>query len=185
VKPEDAALDSRPTGPYSPRVLRIDRLAPADWPGASAIYAEGIAGRAATFETEVPGWEAWNAGHLPEPRLVARRDGQDREIVGFAALSPISKRAVYAGVAEATLYVALVARREGVGRALLAELVARSEAAGLWTLQASILAVNAPSLRLFAALGFREVGHRERLGRLDGVWHDVVLMERRSAITGW
>ncbi len=165
-------------------MLQIDRLAPADWPAVRAIYGEGIAGRTATFETEVPGWEAWDAGHLPEPRLVARREGPEREVVGFAALSPYSRRPVYAGVAEATLYVASSARREGVGRALLAELVARSEAAGLWTLQASILAVNAPSLRLFAAGGFREVGRRERLGRLDGVWHDVILMERRSAVAG-
>lgn len=165
-------------------MLHIDRLAPADWPAVAAIYAEGIAGRAATFETEVPGWEAWDAGHLPEPRLVARRGNGDGEIVGYAALSPVSKRAVYAGVAEATLYVAGTARREGVGRALLAELVARSEAAGIWTVQASILAANAPSRRLFAAGGFREVGRRERLGRLDGVWHDVILMERRSAVAG-
>jgi len=166
-------------------VLQIDRLAPADWPAVREIYAEGIAGRTATFETEVPGWEAWDAGPLPEPRLVARRgERENRQVVGFAALTPYSRRAVYAGVAEATLYVAGSARREGVGRALMAELVARSEAAGLWTLQASIFATNAPSLRLFAALGFREVGRRERLGKLDGVWHDVILLERRSTVVG-
>lgn len=165
-------------------MLQIDRLAPADWPAVQEIYAEGIAGRTATFETAVPGWEAWDAGHLPEPRLVARRGDQNGAIVGFAALSPVSRRAVYAGVAEATLYIAGSARRQGVGRALLAELVARSEAAGIWTLQASIFAINAPSLRLFAAGGFREVGRRERLGRLDGIWHDVILMERRSAVAG-
>jgi len=165
-------------------VLQIGRLAHADWPAVSAIYAEGIAGRTATFETEVPGWEAWDAGHLPEPRLVARRGDRHGEVVGWAALSPVSRRAVYAGVAEASLYVAAAARRGGVGRALLSELVARSEAAGIWTLQAGILAVNAASLRLFAAAGFREVGRRERIGRLDGVWHDVILLERRSAVAG-
>jgi L-amino acid N-acyltransferase YncA len=176
------ALDSRPIPTVQSRsVLQIDRLAPADWPSVRSIYAEGIAGRMATFETEVPSWEAWDAGHLPEPRRIAR---QERAIAGWAALSPASRRAVYAGVAETSLYVAAAARRCGVGRALLTELVASSEAAGLWTLQASILAVNAPSLRLFAACGFREVGRRERLGRLDGVWHDVILMERRSALAG-
>jgi len=162
-------------------VPTIDSLAAADWAAAREIYREGIAGRTATFETGVPSWEEWDAAHLPEPRLAARREG---EVVGFAALSPVSRRAVYTGVAEVSLYVAGSARRSGVGRALLDALVPASEAAGLWTLQASILAANAPSLRLFTAGGFREVGRRERIGRLDGIWHDVVLMERRSLVVG-
>jgi len=162
-------------------MLRIDRLTADDWQAVRAIYLEGIAGRAATFETAAPQWEEWNAAHLPEPRLAAWLEGR---FGGWAALSPVSRRPVYAGVAEVSLYVAASARRSGVGRALLDALVPRSEAAGLWTLQASIMSVNGPSLRLFAAGGFREVGRRERLGRLDGVWHDVILMERRSAVAG-
>ena len=162
-------------------MLDIGLLAAGDWDAVRAIYVEGIAGRQATFETAAPSAEAWDAAHLPAPRLAARRDGR---LVGWAALSPVSRRAVYAGVAEVSLYVAGSARRCGVGRALLAELVPRSEAAGLWTLQAGILAVNQASLRLFAAGGFREIGRRERIGRLDGVWHDVVLMERRSPLVG-
>ncbi len=167
-----------------PTMLRMGPLAAADWPGVRAIYLEGVAGRTATFETAAPRWEEWDAGHLPAPRLVARRGEQ---MVGWAALSPISRRAVYAGVAEVSLYVAAAAQRTGVGRALLAELVPRSEAAGLWTLQASIMAVNLGSLRLFAAAGFREVGRRERLGRAalaDAPWQDVVLFERRSRVVG-
>jgi len=162
-------------------VLRIDPLRAADWADVRAIYAEGIAGRTATFETAPPSWEEWDAGHLPAPRLAARQEGR---IAGWAALSPVSQRAVYAGVAEVSLYVAAAARRSGVGRALLAELVLRSEAAGVWTLQAGIMAVNLASLRLFAACGFREVGRRERIGCLEGAWHDVVLMERRSPTVG-
>jgi L-amino acid N-acyltransferase YncA len=162
-------------------LLAIRDLSPADWEAVREIYREGIATRAATFETALPSWEDWDRSHLPAPRLVAVRE--DR-IAGWAALSPVSRRAVYAGVAEASLYVAAAARRSGVGRALLAELVPRSEAAGIWTLQASILPSNTASLSLFVQGGFREVGRRERLGRLDGVWHDVVLLERRSGIVG-
>ena len=168
-------------GVLSPTMLRVESLSPADWDAVREIYREGIATRAATFETAVPGWEEWDRSHLPAPRLTAVRDGR---VLGWAALSPISRRAVYAGVAEVSLYVAAAARGSGVGRALLSELIPRSEAAGLWTLQASMLAVNRASLNLFSHLGFREVGRRERLGQLDGVWHDVVLLERRSATVG-
>jgi L-amino acid N-acyltransferase YncA len=157
--------------------VHIGFLKPADWDSVAAIYAEGLATRQATFETEVPAWEAWDAAHLPRPRLKATDGGR---IVGWAALSPVSRRAAYAGVAEVSIYVERASRGRGIGRALLAALVRASEDAGFWTLQAGIMAVNAPSLALHAACGFRRVGVRERIGKLDGVWHDVVLMERRS-----
>jgi phosphinothricin acetyltransferase len=143
-----------------------------------SIYRDGIETGLATLETEVPGWETWDAAHCPRPRLVAF---QDDAVAGFAALSPVSRRAAYAGVGEVSIYVAARCRGRGVGRALLSELVARSEDEGFWTLQAGILAVNGASRALHRACGFREVGVRERIGRLHGVWHDVVLMERRSA----
>jgi phosphinothricin acetyltransferase len=148
-----------------------------DWPAVAAIYAEGIATCQATFETEVPGFEAWDRGHLAAPRLVARRGGL---VVGFAALSPISAREVYRGVAEVTIYVAAAARGQGVGRRLLQALVEQAEAAGIWTLQAGIFPANEASVALHRACGFRAVGTRERLGQLRGEWRDVLLMERRS-----
>lgn len=146
-----------------------------------AIYAEGIATGAATFETEAPPWEAWDPAHLPECRLVAV-DGAST--MGWAALTPVSGRCVYRGVAEVSVYVASVARGRGIGRALLADLVQASESHGFWTLQAGIFAENEASLALHRACGFREVGRRERLGSLGGVWRDVILLERRSAVVG-
>jgi len=148
-----------------------------DWPAVAAIFEEGIRTRNATFETAAPAWGDWDASHLAEPRLVAE-DGAG--VAAWAALSPVSGRCCYAGVAEVSIYVAGRARGRGVGRALLAELVRRSEEAGLWTLQSGVFPENEPSLRLHEACGFRRVGVRERLGRLDGAWRDVVLLERRS-----
>ena len=156
--------------------LRIEPLREDDWPAVARIYAEGIAGRLATFETEVPGWSAWDEAHLPEHRLVARVGD---EVVGWAALTPVSRRAVYEGVADLSVYVAGTARGHGVGRALLAALVESARAGGLWTLQAGVFPENEPSLALHRSLGFRDVGVRERIGRLDGVWRDVVLLELR------
>jgi phosphinothricin acetyltransferase len=131
----------------------------------------------ATFETEVPTFAAWDASHHPEPRLVALEAG---EVVGFAVLAPVSARPVYAGVAESSVYVAAGARGRGVGRALMEELIRRSERAGIWTIQTGIFPENAASLALHERVGFRVVGVRERLGRREGVWRDVVLLERRS-----
>jgi phosphinothricin acetyltransferase len=157
--------------------LRVDALVAGDWPRVSAIFADGIATGHATFETEVPSWDAWNAAHLRSPRLVARTaDG----VVGWAACTPYSSRAAYAGVAEESVYVAHGARGQSVGRALLGTLVERAEQEGIWTLQAGIFPENMGSLRLHLGCGFRVVGVRERLGRLDGAWRDVVLLERRS-----
>ncbi len=147
-----------------------------------AIYAEGLATGKASFETETPSWAEWNALHLADPRLVAPDGGGD--VQGWAALSPVNDRCVYAGVAEVSVYVAASARGRGVGRELLTGLALRSEHAGMWTLQAGILPENEASLAVHAAAGFRLVGHRERLGRLAGVWRDVLLLERRSTAVG-
>ena len=154
------------------RALRAE-----DWEAVAAVYEEGIATRLATFETAAPGWADWDAAHLAGHRLVADEAG---EVVGFAALAPVSSRCVYEGVAEESVYVAERARGRGVGRALLEALVAGSERDGIWTLQAGIFPENRASLALHHACGFRTVGIRERIGRLDGAWRDVVLLERRS-----
>ena len=146
-----------------------------------AIYREGIATGNATFETDVPEWETWDRNHLRESRLVAREGDQ---VVGWAALSPVSSRCVYAGVAEVSVYVKASARGQGVGKALLRALVEASERAGIWTLQVGIFPENTASIALHIACGFREVGCRERLGQMHGVWRDVILMERRSQVVG-
>jgi L-amino acid N-acyltransferase YncA len=160
--------------------MRIEALQPEHWPSVAAIYAEGLATGDATFETQVPEWEAWDAGHLPAHRLVAL-DGA--EVLGWAAVSSVSERCVYAGVVELSLYVGAAARGRGVGRALLDALVASTEAAGIWTIQSGVFPENTASLALHAACGFRVVGARERLGRSgDGRWRDVVLLERRSRL---
>lgn len=155
----------------------IRELHAEDWSAVAVVYEEGIATKLATFETAAPAWADWDAAHLAAHRLVAEEDG---EVVGFAALSPVSARCVYEGVAEESVYVAERARGRGVGRALLGALVRGSERAGIWTLQAGIFPENRASLALHHACGFRTVGIRERIGRLDGAWRDVVLLERRS-----
>lgn len=163
----------------------VDRMTPEDWAAVRAIYLEGIATRNATFETDAPDWEKWDSDHLHDCRLVARKDGRPfGRVVGWAALSPVSGRCVYAGVAEVSVYIAEVARGQGVGKTLLQALIEESERQGIWTLQAGIFPENAASLALHKSCGFREVGHRERIGQMDGVWRDVILMERRSQIVG-
>ncbi len=156
--------------------LLVRPLRKADWPEVAAIYAEGIATRLATFETEVPEWESWDAAHLREHRLVAELDGN---VSGWVALSPYSSREVYRGVADESVYVAERARGRGVGRTLLAAAIESARAGGLWMLQAGIFPDNAASFELHRRLGFREVGVRERIGQLDGTWRDVVLLELR------
>lgn len=157
------------------RPLRSD-----DWPAVRAIYKEGIRSGDATFETEPPSWERWDAAH-PQLRLVAEQDGS---VVGWAALSPASARRCYRGVGEVSVYVAGGARGAGLGRTLLEELVERSEQAGYWTLTAGVFRENEASLRLHLGCGFREVGVREGLGESNGVWRDVLLLERRSRVVG-
>jgi phosphinothricin acetyltransferase len=157
---------------------RIDRMLASDWDEVRAIYLEGIRSGHATFETEAPGWERWDEAHLPFARLVMR---EGEGVSGWAALSPVSKREVYRGVAEVTVYVAEAARGQGIGRALLEALIDESERNGVWTLQASIFPENTASVALHRRCGFREVGRRERIAQLLGVWRDTLLFERRSA----
>lgn len=152
-----------------------------DWPAVREIYLQGIATGNATFETSVPEWKEWDKRHLPSCRLVARTDNK---VLGWAALSPVSSRCVYGGVAEVSIYVAEEARGQGLGRQLLAALVEASEQNGIWTLQAGIFPDNAASIQLHQQAGFRILGRRERIGCLDGRWRDTVLMERRSAVVG-
>jgi phosphinothricin acetyltransferase len=151
-------------------------MSSADWPAVERIYAQGLATGVATFETDVPSWEDWDTTHLPEPRLVA---GDEVAVVGWIAVSRVSRRGVYAGVVEHSVYVDEDARGRGVGRALLEALVAVAPRHGIWTIQTSIIASNEASLALHAAAGFRVVGRRERIAQRDGVWHDTVLLELR------
>ncbi|OUJ72949.1 GNAT family N-acetyltransferase [Hymenobacter crusticola] len=160
----------------------IQPFTAAHWPEAKAIYEAGLATGNATFQTEAPTWEAWDQGHLSHSRLVATDDAG--RVLGWAALSPVSGRCVYGGVAEVSVYVATEAHGQGVGRQLLGVLITEAEAEGMWTLQAGIFPENIPSLKLHEGLGFRTVGYRERIGKLHGVWRDTVLLERRSSVVG-
>jgi L-amino acid N-acyltransferase YncA len=156
--------------------VTIEELKAEDWPSVARIFEEGL--DEGTFEDSVPTWETWDASHLSAPRLVARAG----EIVGWAALAPFSRRDCYRGVTENSIYVAREARGRGVGHALLEELVRRADEAGIWTIQAGILAGNGASVALHERCGFRLVGTRERIAQKNGVWRDVVLMERRSVL---
>jgi phosphinothricin acetyltransferase len=157
----------------------VDDLRPEHWPEVARIYADGMATGGATFETEVPSWERWDTAHLAEHRFVALRAG---EVVGWAAISPVSDRCVYGGVVENSVYVDEATRGQGVGRMLLEHLAESTEAAGIWTIQTGIFPENAASLRLHERVGFEVVGRRKRLGKLHGVWRDVLLLERRSTV---
>jgi L-amino acid N-acyltransferase YncA len=159
--------------------MELQALRPDHWPAVRTIFEAGIASGDATFETVAPDWEDWDAQHLAEHRLVATDDGR---VVGWTALAPVSDRCAYAGVAEDSIYVAPDAQGRGIGRALLAAVVASAEQGGIWTVQTGIFPENRASVRLHQACGFRVVGLRERLGRLHGRWRDVLLLERRSAI---
>lgn len=161
--------------------MRLDIMRPEDWPAVSTIYREGIAAGDATFETEVPPWEQWDRVHLGICRLVARWGS---EVVGWAALTPVSGRCVYAGVAEVSVYVDEALRGRGIGVQLLRALVRSSELEGIWTLQAGIFPENEASVRMHERCGFRLVGRRERLGKVNGRWRDVLLLERRSRVVG-
>jgi len=161
--------------------IQIRPLTADDWESVSEIYLDGIGTGQATFEKRAPSWGEWNVNHLAAPRLVA--SSGDR-VVGWAALSPVSARVVYAGVTEVSVYVADVWRGKGVGRALLERLVVESEKNEIWTLQATVFARNVASLALHKSCGFREVGRRERIGRMNGIWRDTILLERRSKLVG-
>ena len=159
----------------------IRYLSAADWPEVERIYAEGIATGEATFETAAPGWQDWDAGHLPHSRLVACSGGA---VAGWAALSPVSRRAVYRGVAEVSVYIGADYRGRGIGTRLLEALIAESERNGVWTLQSSTFPENEASVRLQRRFGFRVVGRRERIARRDGRWRDTLILERRSSVAG-
>jgi L-amino acid N-acyltransferase YncA len=157
--------------------VKIDQMRASDWEQVRTIYLEGIHSGHSTFETEAPSWEKWDEGHHSFARLVM---GDGEAIVGWAALSPVSKREVYRGVAEVTVYVSENARAQGIGRALLEALVQHSERNGIWTLQASIFPENIASVQLHRGCEFREVGRRERIAMLNGVWRDTLMFEKRS-----
>ncbi|MCP4358543.1 MAG: N-acetyltransferase [Chloroflexi bacterium] len=157
----------------------IEPMGAGDWEAVAAIYGKGIGTGDATFETTVPDWSHWNDNHLTVGRLVARKDSR---VIGWAALSPVSDRLVYAGVAEVSVYVAAVARGQGVGKKLLQTLVTQSEQNGIWTLQAGIFPENEASVAIHQQCGFRIVGRREKLGQMGGHWRDVLLLERRSSV---
>ncbi|MDO7854526.1 GNAT family N-acetyltransferase [Hymenobacter convexus] len=162
--------------------MTIQPLAETHWPAVRAIYEQGIATGNATFETQAPEWEAWDRAHLAHSRLVAVDDAGT--VRGWAALSPVSSRCVYGGVAELSIYIATDARGQGVGRQLLQALIADSEAHGIWTLQAGTFEENRASIGLHTQAGFRVIGHRERIGQHHGVWRNTVQMERRSSSVG-
>jgi phosphinothricin acetyltransferase len=158
--------------------LEIRAMTPEDWPAVRRIFRDGIASRIATFETEPPSWEAFDADRLAEHRLVATENGG---VVGWATVSPTSPRACYAGVVESSVYVAAAARGRGIGRALMEALLAIADTRGVWMVQAAMFPENAASVALHEKLGFRVVGRRERIAQLDGVWRDTILLERRAS----
>lgn len=159
----------------------ITPMAPHDWEDVRTIYEQGIASAQATFEQEAPSWEEWNAAHHAFGRLVARRGDA---VVGWAALAPVSRRPCYGGVAEVSVYIAASERGRGIGRQLMLAVIAESETHGIWTLQGATFPENTASLRLQRATGFREIGKRERIAQLNGVWRDTILTERRSGAVG-
>ena len=153
----------------------------ADWDAVRAIYLEGIATRNTTFETEAPSWDTWSNNHWPDCRLIAR---SNEKVLGWAVLSPVSRRTVYSGVAEVSVYVAADARGMGVAKALLGSLIDASGKAGIWSLQAGLFKEHPASIPLHKGVGFRKIGFQERKGSMDGAWRDVLLMERRSQVVG-
>jgi L-amino acid N-acyltransferase YncA len=163
------------------RAITIEPLSDHHWDAVRSIYLQGIATGNATFQQTTPEWKEWDAGHLQTCRMVAR---SEREIVGWAALSAVSSRPVYSGVAEVSIYVAETARGCGVGASLMTRLIVESEAVGIWTLQAGIFPENTASIRLHTNAGFRIVGTRSGLGSMNGRWRDVVVLERRSLTVG-
>jgi L-amino acid N-acyltransferase YncA len=167
---------SNPNLDFAIRPMRIE-----DWPAVRNIYCEGIATGNATFETGIPEWSRWDQSHLQDCRLIAQHSEQ---ILGWAALSPVSSRHAYSGVAEVSVYVAAGTRGHGVGKMLLQSLVEHSERCGMWTLQAGIFPENAASIALHKSCGFRGIGLRKKLGQLGGIWRDVLLLERRSSSVG-
>lgn len=161
--------------------MKIQPLLPEHWPAVKAIYEDGLATGNASFATSAPGWEEWDKTHLAHSRLIAL---DDNTIAGWAALTPVSGRCVYAGVAEVSVYIAASHRGKGIGKALLLTLITESEHNNIWTLQAGIFPENTASIRLHEAAGFRQVGIRQRIGKMGDRWRDTVLLEKRSETIG-
>jgi L-amino acid N-acyltransferase YncA len=161
--------------------MEIEAFNPKHWPEASVIYQSGIATGNAHFSLQVPEWDEWDHEHVKNCRLVALENGK---VLGWAALTATSDRCVFAGVAEVSIYIAENVRGKGIGKKLLAELIKQSEQNNFWTLEARIFAENTASIHIHQQNGFRIVGRRERIGKLNGVWRDTVLLERRSLTTG-
>ncbi len=159
--------------------ISIIKMTANDWNWVEEIYLEGISTGDATFETISPGWDQWNNSHLEDCRFIAKFEDK---IVGWAALSPVSARRVYKGVVELSIYVSSLYRNKGIGSLLLGTIIKESEIAGIWTLQAAIFPENKESINLHKKFGFREIGYREKIGKLKGIWRDVILFERRSKI---
>jgi len=161
--------------------MLIENLSPEHWSSVASIYASGIASGNATFQTQVPEWEQWDQSHTADVRLVAI---DEEQVIGWAALSPVSSRPVYAGVAEVSVYVSPIMQGKGTGKLLLKHLIERSEQKGFWTLQAGIFPENIASIKIHEELGFRLVGRREKIGKMKDTWRDTVLLERRSTTIG-
>ncbi|MEO9510895.1 MAG: N-acetyltransferase family protein [Flavobacteriaceae bacterium] len=162
--------------------MKIREMKPSDWKEVSRIYAEGIATGVATFEQSIPTYKSWNEAHVKPCRLIAEENNM---VLGWAALSPVSSRCVYGGVAEVSVYIGQHSRGKGVGMVLLQQLAIESEKAGYWTLQSGVFPENAASINLHKKAGFRFIGKRERIGKTkDGLWKDNLLFEKRSKITG-
>lgn len=161
--------------------MHITEMRPEHWAQVADIYEQGIATGNATFQTSAPSWEEWDGAHLKHSRLVAM---EGDEVLGWAALTPVSGRCVYAGVAEISVYIAAKARGKGIGALLMQQLITSSESHGIWTLQAGIFPENTASLKLHSTSGFRTIGIREKIGKMAGIWRDTVLLERRSKVAG-
>jgi L-amino acid N-acyltransferase YncA len=162
-------------------MIKLELMKPSDWEAVKDIYEEGIATGNATFQQSAPTWEEWNNSHLQHSRIVAK---EEDNVVGWAALTPVSGRCVYAGVAEVSVYVSDKVRGRGLGKQLLQKLIEESEENGIWTLQAGIFPENTPSIKIHEASGFRIFGTRERIGKMNGVWRDNLQLERRSKVVG-
>jgi len=158
-------------------MIEITPMLPAHAEAVLKIYEEGLQTGQATFNTQVPSWEDWDRGHLPHSRLVALEAGR---VLGWVALSPVSARHCYRGVAEFSIYIGAESRGKGVGKLLMQKLIEESEANGIWTLHSSTFPENTASIKLQKQFGFREIGYREKIAELNGIWRNTILLERRS-----
>jgi L-amino acid N-acyltransferase YncA len=161
--------------------MEIKTIVASYYPEISRIYLEGILTGNATFQTKAPDWNEWDKSHLPNSRIAAF---ENNTMVGWAALSPVSSRCIYAGVAEVSIYVLESERGKGIGKLLLQQLILESENNDLWTLQSSIFPENIGSIKIHEQCGFRQIGFKEKVGKMNGIWRDNILMERRSKIVG-